>query len=186
MDHNQPQSPSDRQTILDGIPSWLRQLMGPSPRPERGEVRLLILHAIAEQPCHGYQVIRSIEQKSNGTYRPSSGSVYPNLRLFEKTGHALTSQQQGLTIFTISSKGRAELSGNGGLVEEIYERLQGGIQLAEHEDFGVFWQQIGRMIRLIRIAGRQGRLGSREWVRILKVIDRACREIENLFRYRDQ
>ena len=47
----------------------------------RGELRLVLLHLIAEEPRHGYDLIRQIEEMTGGHYAPSPGIVYPTLTL---------------------------------------------------------------------------------------------------------
>jgi DNA-binding PadR family transcriptional regulator len=46
------------------------------PRMGRGDVRAAVLALLAEQPMHGYQIIQEIEQRSDGAWKPSAGSVY--------------------------------------------------------------------------------------------------------------
>src|ERR1044072_6068887 len=53
-----------------------------------GELRLLILALIAEQPRHGYELIKSIEERFGGRYTPSPGVIYPTLSWLEDMGYA--------------------------------------------------------------------------------------------------
>ena len=53
-----------------------------------GDLQLLILALLAEKPSHGYEVIRSLDERSNGYYSPSPGMVYPALTYLEEIGHA--------------------------------------------------------------------------------------------------
>src|SRR4051794_29636160 len=50
-------------------------------RMGRGDVRAAVLSLLAEKPMHGYQIIREIEERSGGSWKPSAGSVYPTLQL---------------------------------------------------------------------------------------------------------
>ncbi|WP_051208582.1 PadR family transcriptional regulator [Propionicicella superfundia] len=52
-------------------------------RARRGNVRMAILHALAETPMNGYQIIGFIEAKTDGQWRPSPGAVYPALSQLE-------------------------------------------------------------------------------------------------------
>lgn len=52
-----------------------------------GDLRLVILHLIAEKPRHGYEIIKAIEERVGGAYSPSPGTVYPTLTLLEELGH---------------------------------------------------------------------------------------------------
>lgn len=62
-----------------GFPGFL----GRGPRAGRGDVRAAILALLAEQPMHGYQIIRELSERSGGVWRPSPGSVYPTLQQLE-------------------------------------------------------------------------------------------------------
>ena len=53
--------------------------VGPQGAP-RGFLRLYIIHRIAEQPAHGYDILREIESKTEGSWRPGAGSIYPILK----------------------------------------------------------------------------------------------------------
>lgn len=51
---------------------------GKGRRPfDNGALRLLVLEMIAEAPRHGYEVIKALEDRSAGAYRPSPGTIYP-------------------------------------------------------------------------------------------------------------
>src|ERR1700712_4069095 len=53
-----------------------------------GELRLVVLALIAEQPRHGYQIIKEVEDRTANTYSPSPGVIYPTLTMLEEVGHA--------------------------------------------------------------------------------------------------
>jgi DNA-binding PadR family transcriptional regulator len=69
-----------------GWPGWLGQLFGRGPRQRRGNVRFAILTLLSEGPHNGYQLMQAIEQRSHGTWKPSSGSIYPTLQQLEDEG----------------------------------------------------------------------------------------------------
>src|SRR5438477_3552525 len=72
-----------------------------------GDLRLIALALIAEQPRHGYDIIKQLEERTSGWYSPSPGIVYPTLTYLEEAGH-LTSQADGAKkLYTITDEGRA-------------------------------------------------------------------------------
>ena len=79
-------------------------------RARRGDIKFLILEVLAEAPRHGYDIILALEQKSNGRYRPSPGSVYPTLTLLEEGGFITGEAADGKRVFTITDAGRAMLA----------------------------------------------------------------------------
>lgn len=50
-----------------------------------GDLKLLLPALIAEQPCHGYDLIRQIESLFDGAYTPSPGVIYPTLTFLEES-----------------------------------------------------------------------------------------------------
>lgn len=76
-------------------------------RGRRGDVRLAILTLLAEQPRHGYEIIREISERSGGFWRPSPGSVYPTLQLLADEGLVRSSEDGGKRLFELTDDGRA-------------------------------------------------------------------------------
>jgi DNA-binding PadR family transcriptional regulator len=90
---------------------------------EQGDLRLLALALIAEQPRHGYEIIKVLEDKTEGWYAPSPGIVYPTLTYLEEVGY-LTAQADGAKrLYTITGEGRAYLESNRAFVDAVLERL---------------------------------------------------------------
>ena len=89
----------------------------------QGDLRLIALSLIEEQPRHGYDIIKALEEKTADWYSPSPGIVYPTLTFLEETGY-LTSQLEGAKkLYTITEEGRAHLKENRDLVEAVMQRL---------------------------------------------------------------
>jgi hypothetical protein len=60
-----------------------------------GDLRLVILHLIADKPRHGYELIKAIEEQVAGAYSPSPGVIYPTLTLLEELGYVTVSTGDG-------------------------------------------------------------------------------------------
>ncbi|SDR65269.1 PadR family transcriptional regulator [Agrococcus carbonis] len=79
-----------------------------TPRMGRGDVRAAVLALLAERPMHGYQIIREIEERSGGSWRPSPGSVYPTLQLLADEGLIDAHESEGRKTYSLTEGGRAE------------------------------------------------------------------------------
>jgi DNA-binding PadR family transcriptional regulator len=77
-------------------------------RMPRGAIRTAILVALRNEPGHGYEVMRRLEEMSGGLWRPSPGSVYPHLQMVEDEGLVQSSEIDGSRTFTLTETGRAE------------------------------------------------------------------------------
>ncbi len=89
-----------------------------------GELRLLALAMIAEQPCHGYELMKAVEERMGGSYRPSPGVVYPTLSWLDDMGYAVVEvQDAGRRRYSITAEGQAFLAANRLAVEALFSRI---------------------------------------------------------------
>jgi len=79
-------------------------------RARRGDVRTALLVLLAEAPRNGYQLMQEIEERSDGMWRPSPGSVYPTLQQLEDEGLVTTVERDGQRVFEITAAGRERLA----------------------------------------------------------------------------
>jgi DNA-binding PadR family transcriptional regulator len=91
-----------------GGPGWGPHRRGPG-RARRGDVRLALLRLLAEEPRNGYQLIQAIEERSEGLWRPSPGSVYPTLAQLEDEGLIRSVEGEEGRRFEITDAGREHL-----------------------------------------------------------------------------
>jgi DNA-binding PadR family transcriptional regulator len=77
-------------------------------RMRRGDIRTALLIALGDGPAHGYELISRLEEKSGGEWRPSPGSVYPTLQLFEDEGLVKAEEQDGKRVYALTDAGRTE------------------------------------------------------------------------------
>ena len=91
-------------------PPWARGGRGPGgPRMRRGDIRIALLSALTDGPAHGYELIQRLEQRTEGRWRPSPGSVYPTLQLMEDSGFVTATQQDDKRVYAITEAGQEEL-----------------------------------------------------------------------------
>lgn len=76
------------------------------PGVRRGEIRPLILAALARKPMHGYEVIGDLEARSGGRWRPSAGSVYPTLQQLADEGLVTSEEVEGRRVYHLTDAGR--------------------------------------------------------------------------------
>jgi DNA-binding PadR family transcriptional regulator len=91
---------------------------------DHGELRQVVLSLLGEQPRHGYDIIRAIEQRTGGVYCPSPGVIYPTLQLLEDVGHVVPAIADGTrNSYQITPAGRAFLDENTTLIGDIMSRM---------------------------------------------------------------
>ncbi|MFJ3901082.1 helix-turn-helix transcriptional regulator [Streptomyces sp. NPDC090025] len=84
-----------------------------------GRLRLYLLKLLDEAPRHGYEVIRLLEERFQGLYAPSAGTVYPRLAKLEAEGLVTHATEGGRKVYSITDAGRAELTARGGELADL-------------------------------------------------------------------
>src|ERR1700733_10208269 len=77
------------------------------PRARRGDVRAAVLALLAERPMHGYEMIKEVEERTEGAWTPSAGSIYPTLQLLEDEGLISGQEIGGKRRFSLTETGAA-------------------------------------------------------------------------------
>ena len=87
------------------------------------DLQLVILALLAEKPAHGYELIKIIEERSEGFYTPSPGVIYPALTYLEEVGNASVAQDGGRKLYSITPQGEAYLAEQRGTADAILQAL---------------------------------------------------------------
>lgn len=91
---------------------------------DQGDLKLVILRMIADQPRHGYELIKEVEEQAGGAYSPSPGVVYPTLTWLEEMGFVTAADAAGgRKLYTITAEGEAHLRANEGQTASIFQRM---------------------------------------------------------------
>ena len=148
---------------------------------EGGELRLVLLKLIADEPRHGYDCIRAIEEMTGGEYAPSPGIVYPTITMLEEMGLIeIQKSKDSKKVFAATDEGRAHLVENEAQVEALIERLE-EMRPDERASAG---PAIGRAVKnlMTALSHRIGRDGLDEELlhEIAAILDEAAQRIERV------
>lgn len=146
---------------------------------EQGDLRLVILSLLAEAPGHGYQVIRTVEERTGGAYTPSPGVVYPTLTLLEEEGLIEQSGADGARkLYSVTEAGTKLLEAEAQAIKAFEARFQdAGARGA------AFSPRILRARENVRTALKlklsQGALTESQVDAVVAALDQAARAVEN-------
>jgi DNA-binding PadR family transcriptional regulator len=91
---------------------------------DAGDLKLVILKLLAEEPSYGYQLMKKMEQRLSGGYTPSPGVIYPTLTLLEEEGLAsVWTSADNKKVYTVTDAGLEYLKTNQERVDELFSRL---------------------------------------------------------------
>jgi DNA-binding PadR family transcriptional regulator len=147
---------------------------------EGGELRLVILLLIEQEPRHGYDIIRELEARTGGAYAPSPGVVYPTLTLLEETGLIATQASEGAKkLFAITEDGKSELDKTRAGAEAALARLEALCKRGEAMDIGPVFRAMTNLKTVLQQKALDA--GNREQLlAVAEIIDAAARKIERL------
>jgi DNA-binding PadR family transcriptional regulator len=147
----------------------------------RGDLKYVILDLLKDQPRHGYDIIRALEDRMRGYYRPSPGSVYPTLQMLEDLGYVTSSQQEGKKVYSITDEGRRYLTEQQSTMDDIRSRISAGWDAASRPEVADLMHELQMLGRALFRHGTRGALQDPERLRKLReILSRARTEVETL------
>ncbi|NYI06330.1 PadR family transcriptional regulator [Allostreptomyces psammosilenae] len=98
-----------------------------SPVFAHGRLRLYLLALLADEPRHGYELIRLLQERFQGLYAPSAGTVYPRLAKLEREGLVSHTVEGGRKVYAITEAGRRELRERSGELAEVEAEIRDSV-----------------------------------------------------------
>ncbi len=137
----------------------------------RGDIRTAALLLLAEEPRNGYQIMQEVQERSDGAWSPSPGSVYPALAQLEDEGLIRTEESDGRKVFALTEAGRKTVEERDASRPAPWEQMS--------EELGAGARELGKLMREVAFAFAQVvRTGSEEQVaRAREVLATARRDL---------
>lgn len=126
-----------------------------------GRLRLYLLKLLDEAPRHGYEVIRLLEERFQGLYAPSAGTVYPRLSKLEAEGLVTHTTEGGRKVYSITDAGRAELADRSGELADLELEIRESVAELAAEIRADVRGAAGDLRREMRAAASEARQGAR-------------------------
>lgn len=130
-------------------------------RVPKGNVRGLLLAALLQGAAHGYELMRRLEERAGGRWRPSPGSVYPLMQLLEDEGLVRSTEQDGRKVYELTPAGREQSD-----LSRLHDLAAGGPEAGAQLDLRT---EVGRLYSAARQVGTAGEAAQvEEAVRIVR------------------
>jgi DNA-binding PadR family transcriptional regulator len=150
-------------------------------RFDSSELQLVMLKLISEQPRHGYDLIREIEDRTGGAYAPSPGVIYPTLTLLDEMGLIEEQQSDGAKkLFAITKAGTDHLSERAEDVERLFARLDEMGETRAKNERGSVRRAMGNLRQVLVNRVTAGDLDDETLHQIVAMIDELSQKIERL------
>lgn len=142
-----------------------------------GALRLVVLGLIAEEPRHGYDIIKALEAKFQGAYSPSPGAIYPMLQMMEEADLVVSETNGNKRRYSITEQGRAYLAEQAGELDKINAQIDENAA----ETSGV---SLGDEVKALTFALfsrlRSGSLTGEQAAKAKEILKKARRDLEDL------
>lgn len=146
-----------------------------------GELRLVLLKLISEQPRHGYDLIRAIEELTGGEYAPSPGVIYPTLTLLQDMDFIEEAPGDGARKpFQITEAGAAHLQEKAEEADELIERLKRVNPTHSPEGGSPVWRAMRNLGMAIRNRLHHGDVNDETIHELAALIDEFAQRVERL------
>ena len=116
-------------------------------KARRGDIRTAALLLLSEEPRNGYQIMQEVQERSDGVWRPSPGSVYPALQQLEDEGLIRSQESDGRKLFQLTDEGRDNVKQRGEDKPAPWEQMSGDVSDQAHE--------LGKLMREVAYAFAQ-------------------------------
>jgi DNA-binding PadR family transcriptional regulator len=148
---------------------------------DSGELRLLLLKLIADEPRHGYELIRAIEALSNGLYAPSPGLVYPTLTMLHEMGQIEETGPAGARkAFAVTAAGTEHLAAHKAEVDALLARLAELGATRERTDGGPIRRAMQNLRAVLANRFERDDVPAGTVHQIAAILDEAAQRIEKL------
>lgn len=178
-------------------PSWLEDgeplMGGPGGRGGRGhggghrlgrlfahgDLSLVVLRLLTDKPRHGYEIIKAIEEMTNGVYAPSPGTVYPALTLLEEQGFVTVTASDGTKkLHSLTPEGQQHLDANQAELKTLLAKIAFAGQRAEHGPSPRVVRAMENLKMALRLRLGGEPLSDDQLQAVVDVLDQAARDIE--------
>lgn len=146
----------------------------------QGEVRLALLSLLEDEPAHGYELMKRLEERSGGMYQASAGTIYPVLQQLEDEGLVKIQEEADKKVYHLTDAGREELLVHEEQIARIWKRAGGWKDWGVHmgPESAEIWASWGRLSKAAFRAAARADFENTERVR--DILDRARKELEAL------
>lgn len=147
---------------------------------ESGDMKYVILKLLRDKPMHGYEVMKALEERTRGCYKPSPGTVYPTLQWLEDEGLVTGKDVEGKKVYEITDSGRAFLDEHRGTVDDIFDRIADMIDRVVSEPMPEVNRAVRRVVSQAYRAAWKLADDAERAKKIAQILEQAAADIEAL------
>ena len=142
-----------------------------------GALRLVVLGLIAEEPRHGYDIIKALEAKFQGSYSPSPGAIYPMLQMLEEADLVVSEANGNKRRYSITEQGKAYLQENADELSRINAQID---EVSAEEGEISLGDEVREVAKAVFMRLRRGQFTPEQARKVRDILRKMRRDIEDL------
>lgn len=148
---------------------------------EAGEMKLLVLHFISQQPKYSYDIIKDVANLVGGNYKPSTGTICPTINHLEEQQYTrIEMTEDERKQYHITALGQAHLAEHQQTVQKTLTRFSIRQQIQTNEQYGDIKRAMENLKTSLRLKIQHSELTDDQVRKIAEYIDQAAVEIARL------
>lgn len=144
---------------------------------DAGSLRLVVLGLIAEEPRHGYDIIKALETKFQGAYSPSPGAIYPMLQMLEEADLVASEANGNKRRYSITDQGREYIAEHAAELDRINAQIDATSEDVSAVSLG---DEVRDLAKAVFMRVRRGTLNADQARKARDILKRARRELEDI------
>jgi DNA-binding PadR family transcriptional regulator len=153
---------------------------------ERGDIRILVLEALASGPKHGYGIMEAISVRFDHLYKPSPGVIYPTLQALCDEGLISCDEKVKKKDYALGKKGEKELAKFEKRLDEISaqfkECAEGGAFAERMKGITPLWIELAYNVFFRPKSKLEDKNTEKRFIDTRKVLKRALEDIEGIWK----
>jgi DNA-binding PadR family transcriptional regulator len=143
-------------------------------------MKYVILKLLKDNPMHGYEVMKALEEHTHGCYKPSPGTVYPTLQWLEDEGLVSSEEVNGKKVYSITEAGVEFLSENKTTVDEIFDRIEETLDGFLDDPMPDVTRLVGKLVSQAYRTTWKMRADSKKMEAVVDILSRATDELREM------
>lgn len=148
---------------------------------QKGDLKYVILDLIKDKPRHGYDIIKEIEKRSHGLYKPSPGVIYPTLQMLEDMGYASATERDGKKVYSMTEQGQQFLDERREVTDEVKKQIRFLWSFKNSDMLGILLEELYTLESLL-LDRKLRNIDVDKMQRIHEVISQASQAVDNILR----
>jgi DNA-binding PadR family transcriptional regulator len=147
---------------------------------DAGDLKIVILKLLSEQPSYGYQLMKTMEERLAGGYTPSAGVIYPTLTMLEEEGLAAATVENNKKVYAVTDEGKEYLRAHEARATELFERIDAAGKNFERGRAPELLKAFEDLGRAVRARCSRNNVTAKLLRDIAEVIHKAAKAIDEL------